>query len=115
MNEERESQRGGLDREEQAALERLMRVAATDTGQGRRVADFILAWWNAYTMGGWDPTDLWSVDRTIAADMLAVLGMVRNRAGHYPNEFVPRADVERLIEEWRPERWRQAADVPDLA
>lgn len=33
--------------EEHAAITRLWRVAKTDTGQARRVADFLLAWWNA--------------------------------------------------------------------
>ena len=33
--------------EQAAALERLIAIAHSDTGQSRRVADFLLAWWNA--------------------------------------------------------------------
>lgn len=32
---------------EKAALERLLKIAQGDTGQSRRVADFLLAWWNS--------------------------------------------------------------------
>ena len=44
------------------ALERLLRIARQDTGQARRVADFLLAWHNAEENGGWNLVDLWSVD-----------------------------------------------------
>jgi hypothetical protein len=33
--------------EQAAALERLIDIAHRDTGQSRRVADFLLPWWNA--------------------------------------------------------------------
>ena len=46
-------------------------IAKRDTGQSRRVANFLLAWHNAEENGGWDPTDLWGVDTAIAEDMLA--------------------------------------------
>lgn len=36
---------------ERAALERLLGHAQRDTGQSRRVADFLLAWWNAANCG----------------------------------------------------------------
>jgi hypothetical protein len=59
------------------ALERLLRIARTDTGQARRVASFLLAWRNAEENGGWDPTDLWNVDAAIADDMLTVVRLIR--------------------------------------
>jgi hypothetical protein len=65
-----------------AALEALLRlfaVAGRDTGQARRVADFLLAWYNAKENGGWDPTDLWNVDDTIADDLLTVLHLLREQ------------------------------------
>lgn len=36
---------------EKSALERLITIAQRDTGQSRRVADFLLAWWNAGQCG----------------------------------------------------------------
>ena len=53
--------------EQQAALERLIRIAQGDSGQCRIVANFLLAWWNAPEYGGFDLTDLWAVDAAIAA------------------------------------------------
>jgi hypothetical protein len=50
-----------------AAPERLSRVSSVQTG--RRVANFLLSWWNATECGGFDITDIWSVDDAIAADM----------------------------------------------
>jgi hypothetical protein len=52
--------------------ERLFRVAQGDTGQSRIVANFLLAWWNAAECGGFDLTDVWSVDTAIAEDILQV-------------------------------------------
>jgi hypothetical protein len=34
-----------------AALDRLVAIAQSDTGQSRRVANFLLAWWNAGSCG----------------------------------------------------------------
>ena len=51
-----------------AALDRLVTIAQSDTGQSARVANFLLAWWNAGDCGGVDLTDLWNVDRAIADD-----------------------------------------------
>ena len=59
------------------SVARLMRIAMGDTGQCRRVADFLLAWHNAEENGGWDPTDLWNVDAAIAEDMLTALRLLR--------------------------------------
>ena len=49
------------------ALEKLLNVAHVDTGQGRRVVNFLLAWWNAEVHGGFDITDLANVDPHIGA------------------------------------------------
>lgn len=82
------------------ALERLVAIAQTDTGQGRRVADFLLAWWNAHSFGGFDFTHTWNVDGSIAHDMLSVtilLGHFRS----YPDDFVPREEIVRVVDQWR--------------
>ncbi len=59
------------------ALTRLIEIAQKDTGQSRRVADFLLAWHNAAENGGWDVTDLWNVDQSIADDMFTILHLIR--------------------------------------
>jgi hypothetical protein len=60
------------------ALERLLRIGQKGTGQARRVANFLLAWHNAEENGGWDPTELWNVDASIADDMLTVVRLIRD-------------------------------------
>lgn len=87
--------------EELAALRALLSIAATDTGQARRVANFLLAWWNSVSCGGFDLTDLWAVDRVIADYMLTVVGMIA-RVHEYPDKLGFRAEFERVIADWRP-------------
>src|SRR5438105_14375913 len=61
---------------QKAALERLIKIAQADTGQGRMAAEFLLSWWNASNCGGFDLTTLWGVDTEIAADMITVFALV---------------------------------------
>ena len=62
-----------------AALERLLEVARADTHQARYAANFLLAWWNAGDLGGFDLTDAWGLDDSL------------------------RSEVEDLVRRWRPE------------
>lgn len=89
--------------EEIAAIWRLVKIARHDTGQSRRVAAFLLAWCNATDCGGFDLTDLWAVDRTIADDMLTVAGLI-GRIHEYPPAIDPDLDREfrAIVAEWRP-------------
>lgn len=57
---------------EKQALEHLIQLAQGDPGQSRRVADFLLAWWNAGECGAFDLTTAWGVDDAIAEDMATV-------------------------------------------
>ncbi|WP_324689582.1 hypothetical protein U0O11_09380 [Cobetia sp. D5] len=51
------------------ALERLLSIARHDTGQSCRVANFLLASWNAEECGGFDFTELWGVGDPVAEDI----------------------------------------------
>ena len=84
-----------------AALQRLLAIAQSDTGQSRRVANFLLAWWNASACGGFDLTELWAVEGAICDDMLAVLGLIA-RHREFPTAYELGADFERLVARWRP-------------
>ena len=84
------------------ALARLLEIAQRDTGQARRVANFLLAWHNAAENGGWDPTDLWNVDSAIAADMLLVLELIRARHT-YPDGMGFESEIRRVWRRWREE------------
>ncbi|PWE52994.1 hypothetical protein DEM27_28335 [Metarhizobium album] len=84
------------------ALEKLLNVANGDTGQGRRVANFILAWWNAGEHGGFDLTDLANVDSEVAEDMATVFTwLAREEDLHYPHDY--RGEIEQIIARWRPQ------------
>jgi hypothetical protein len=87
------------------ALERLIKIAKSDTGQSSRVANFLLAWWNAPRDGGFDMTDLWNVDRAIADDMCVVFNLIAH-SWSYPDLFGYRADFEQMVTNWRPKRRR---------
>ena len=88
--------------DQKAALERLIAIAQSDTGQARRVADFLLAWWNAGECGGFDLTNLWSVDASIAEDMVIVFGYVA-RANAYPDALGFNVQFQSIVRGWRPE------------
>jgi hypothetical protein len=84
-----------------AALNRLVAIAPSHTGQSRRVANFLLAWWNAGRCGGFDFTDLWMVDREIADDIQTVIRLIATRHD-YPTAYGLRPQFERLVADWRP-------------
>lgn len=85
------------------ALTRLIRIAQSDTGQSERVADFLLAWWNATSCGGFDLVDFWSVDAEIADDMLDVIGLIRQTRA-YPDTLGTEihGEFKALVALWRP-------------
>jgi len=85
-----------------AAVRRLVKIAQGDTGQSRRVADFLLAWWNAGSCGSFDLTELWAVDGEIADDMVAVFRLVADRH-EYPTAYGLGEDFEQIVAAWRPE------------
>lgn len=88
--------------DQRAALERLLAIAAQYTGQSRRVADFLLAWWNAGECGGFDLTTMWGCDTAIVADMARVFAYVGfNR--HYPDTLGYASQFEAIVAHWRPE------------
>jgi hypothetical protein len=88
--------------EQKAALERLLAIAARGTGQSRRVADFLLAWWNAGSCGGFDLTTMWGCDTAIVDDMVIVFDYVGHNS-HYPDEIEYGPRFEAVVREWRPE------------
>jgi hypothetical protein len=84
-----------------AALERLLDLAQRDTGQSRIVANFLLAWWNAEECGGFDLTDLWGVDTSIAVDILRVFALVAE-CQRYPDDMGYGNQFEAIVRTWRP-------------
>lgn len=90
-----------MDGQQQLALDRLISIAQSDTGQSRKVADFLLSWSNTTTCGGFDPTDLWAVDARIAQDMIHVIHL-STEASSYPDTLGYRSAFDGLVRKWRP-------------
>src|ERR1035437_3945067 len=86
--------------DQKVALERLIQIALGNTGQSSKVANFLLAWWNAEECGGFDLTDLWRVDTAIAADMVTVFSMVA-QINNYPDTLGFGEQLERVVASWR--------------
>src|SRR5436305_1786365 len=59
-----------------AALTRLIPIAMSDTGQARRVANFLMAWWNGPDLGHFEIADLFGLDIAIANDITSVIGFL---------------------------------------
>lgn len=87
--------------DELAAVRRLLVVAQRDTGQSKRIASFLLSWWNATNCGGFDLTDLWCVDHDLAIDMLTTIAMVA-RVHQYPPALGLDKDFREVLRIWRP-------------
>lgn len=88
--------------DETQALTRLIDIARGPTGQSRRVADFLLAWWNASACGAFDLTALWGVDDPIAADMVTVFGLIAS-VNQYPDALGYDQQFKTIVQTWRPE------------
>ena len=87
---------------ERQALENLLAHAQGDTGQSRRIADFLLAWWNPSACGKYDMTTGWGLDEEIAEDMCVVFRHA-TRAGSYPDTLGYGPQFEAVVRAWRPE------------
>lgn len=84
------------------ALEKQFNIAHQDTGQDRRGANFILAWWNAKMLGGFDFIDLANVDPHIAED-IATISTFLARKENVVHPYGYRSEIERIISRRRPQ------------
>ena len=76
-----------LTEEERDAIDRLVVIACgAPTGQARKVASLLLAWWNADENGKFDFRDAWSVDCAILRDMIVAMAAIM-RVCEYPLAF----------------------------
>lgn len=89
-----------MDEETKIALARLFVLAADDTSGSRVAANFLLAWWNAAELGGFDPTEMWLLDDIAVRDMLLVFAFI-GRNNVYADAIVGREAVAALIARWR--------------
>lgn len=84
-----------------AALLRSIDIAKRDTGQPRRVANFLLALADARVYGGWNPRDLLGVSAHIADDMVTLIAAI----AYYDfsaYELGLQDEFEAIARRWRP-------------
>lgn len=86
--------------DEAAVPERLMVHARRNSGQGRRVADPLPAWWNSGGCGAFDRTSLWSLGTAIVADMTILFGLI-GRIHRYPDILGYEAKFKAIVQGWR--------------
>lgn len=88
-----------LTEEERDAIARLVLIACgASTGQARKAAALLLAWWNAEENGTFDFRDAWNVDSAICRDMIVAVAAIM-RVREYPAAFG--YDFERLALRYR--------------
>ena len=86
----------------QCALEELFALAERDTSQSRKVANFLLAWWNAAENGGFDLADLHGLNRH-SASACAILFSWIAHSGATPNTLGYSPRFKALTLKWRPQ------------
>lgn len=96
-----------LTSDQAAALDRLFAIAQQDTGTSGRVANFLLAWWNARDNGGFDFTDFWSMDPPILRDCLTVLGFILNARCYLDSDPKYSPLFREVHRAWRPQKKRR--------
>ncbi|WP_454888842.1 DUF7673 family protein [Sphingobium indicum] len=88
--------------ETESAIARLVDLAKSDTGQARRAANFLLAWWDGTSWGDFAIADLFGVDHDVAADMATVFTFLGQHDGAiYADAFGLRDEMAALAEQWR--------------
>lgn len=92
-----------------AALTRLIPLAMSDTGQARRVANFLMAWWNGPDLGHFEIADLFGLDVAVANDITSVIGFLgqNDRGAVYIDSLGFGEEMQDIIALWRPSLTRE--------
>ena len=90
------------------ALSRLFPIAlpqtrAAATGASRKVADFLLAWWDGAEAGHFPLLHLANVDETIGEDMLTVMAYLTQNPVIYADQWGYKAAMGEVWERYRGE------------
>jgi hypothetical protein len=91
--------------EELHALRRVFDGAREYHGGAARLRSFLLAWHNGAEFYGFDFADLWSLDPDNLRDVMTLINMIaRGPVGWYPAENGYGAQIQQLIETFKPKR-----------
>lgn len=89
------------------ALGRLIAAADSDTGGARRVAEFLLSWWDG-DAGRWPLINISNVDAETGEDMLIILAYLAQNNVTYADAWDRGPDIARLIDRWD---WKGGRDA----
>jgi len=93
-----------------AALDRLVPLALSDTGQARRVARFLMAWWNGPDLGDFAVADLFALDTAVARDIATILGFLAEHPGALYIDALGYGDeMQAIIARWHARKAANAA------
>jgi hypothetical protein len=81
------------------ALGRLIVAADSDTGGARRVAEFLLSWWDG-AEGKWPLINISNVDPEVGEDMLIILASLAQNNVTYAHAWDRGTDIARLFDRW---------------
>lgn len=86
-----------------AALTRLIPLAMSDTGQAKRVANFLMAWWNGPDLGHFEIADMFGLDVDVANDITTVIGFLgqNDRGAVYIDSLGFAEEMQDVIARWR--------------
>jgi hypothetical protein len=86
-----------------AAITRLIPIAMNDTGRSKRVADFLMAWWNGPDLGHFQIADLFGPDVAIANDITTIIGFLgqNDRGAVYIDSLGFEEEMQDIITLWR--------------
>ncbi|HEX7921369.1 MAG TPA: hypothetical protein VF583_10480 [Bradyrhizobium sp.] len=86
-----------------AALTRLIPLAMSNTGQARRVANFLMAWWNGPDLGHFEIADIFGLDVDVANDITTVIGFLgqNDRGAVYIDSLGFAEEMQDIIARWR--------------
>ncbi|WP_203310297.1 DUF7673 family protein [Sphingomonas beigongshangi] len=81
------------------ALDRLIAAAQSDTGGARRVASFLLSWWDGDD-GQWAMIDIANVDAEIGEDILIIIAYLAQTGVCYADAWGREKEMGELIDKW---------------
>lgn len=81
------------------ALNRLIAAADSDTGGARRVAEFLLSWWDGDGVQ-WAIIDITNVDAEIGEDMLIIIAYLAQTGVSYADAWGREKEMGELIDKW---------------
>ncbi len=98
---------------EREALDVLFDWAERDTGTSGRCRRLLFAWWNGRELGGYDFSDLWSLDDNILEAVMTTIRLIaRAPQGTYLDETFDGGRYNKRMRALADARWQYLQSLP---